>query len=54
MPSTDRGSKTMVSLRESRAPFNSKEGFSVVAPISVTSPASTYGRNTSCWARLNR
>src|SRR6202035_4391498 len=29
-------------------------GFSVVAPINVMCPASTYGRNASCCALLNR
>ena len=32
----------------------SKDGFSVVAPISVTVPSSTAGRSASCWALLKR
>ena len=38
----------------SSAAFTSKDGFSVVAPISTMSPASTLGRNASCWALLKR
>jgi len=34
--------------RESRALLSLNEGFSVVAPMSETTPDSTYGRNTSC------
>ena len=34
--------------------MTSKYGFSVVAPISVTSPSSTAGRSASCWALLKR
>jgi hypothetical protein len=34
--------------------LTSKYGFSVVAPISVTSPSSTAGRSASCWALLKR
>ena len=40
--------------RESSAALTSNEGFSVVAPISTMSPASTRGRNASCCALLNR
>ena len=40
--------------RESSAPLTSKAGFSVVAPISVTSPSSTAGSRASCWALLKR
>ena len=32
----------------------SKDGFSVVAPISRMLPFSTCGRNASCWALLKR
>ena len=52
--SGDSGSSTTTLHRERSAPFNSKDGFSVVAPIRITSPVSTYGRKTSCCARLNR
>src|SRR5687767_2391418 len=48
------GSRTTTLQRERSAPFSSKEGFSVVAPIRMTSPVSTYGRKTSCCARLKR
>ncbi len=34
--------------------FSAKDGFSVVAPTSVTVPSSTIGRKPSCWARLKR
>ena len=34
--------------------MTSKYGFSVVAPISVTSPSSTAGSSASCWALLKR
>ena len=40
--------------RESSAELTSKYGFSVVAPISVTSPSSTAGSSASCWALLKR
>ena len=40
--------------RESSAAFTSNDGFSVVAPMSTMSPASTRGRNASCCALLNR
>jgi hypothetical protein len=40
--------------RESSAPLTSNAGFSVVAPISVTSPSSTAGSSASCWALLKR
>ena len=34
--------------------MTSNDGFSVVAPMKVTSPCSTNGRNASCWPLLNR
>ncbi len=34
--------------------MTSKYGFSVVAPIRVTSPSSTAGNSASCWALLKR
>ena len=40
--------------RESSGAITSKEGFSVVAPISVTVPASTCGSSASCCARFKR
>ena len=41
-------------VRDSRAAFTSNDGFSVVAPISMTVPASTCGSNASCCALLKR
>src|SRR3984957_367677 len=41
-------------VRDSSGEITSNEGFSVVAPINVMCPASTYGRNASCCALLNR
>ncbi len=49
-----KGSRTTTLQRDNRAPFNSKDGFSVVAPIRTISPVSMKGRKTSCWARLKR
>ena len=40
--------------RETSAPITEWNGFSVVAPISVTRPDSTTGRSASCWALLKR
>ena len=34
--------------------MTSKEGFSVVAPMSVTTPFSTAPSSESCWLLLNR
>ena len=39
--------------RDSSGEFTSKDGFSVVAPIRMTVPFSTWGRITSCCALLN-
>src|SRR3954454_10790313 len=39
--------------RDNRALWTLNEGFSVVAPISVTVPFSTGPRKTSCWLLLN-
>ena len=41
-------------LRLTSALFTSKYGFSVVAPISMTVPSSTYGKSASCCALLKR
>src|SRR6202790_5522719 len=41
-------------VRDNSGEITSNEGFSVVAPINVMCPASTYGRNASCCALLNR
>ena len=40
--------------RERRGEMTSKDGFSVVAPMSVIRPDSTWGRKASCWALLKR
>ena len=40
--------------RDSSAAMTSNDGFSVVAPISVTVPASTWGSSASCCALLKR
>jgi hypothetical protein len=39
--------------RDTSALFTSKYGFSVVAPIRMRMPFSTWGRSASCWALLN-
>ena len=41
-------------VRDSSAEMTSNEGFSVVAPISVTVPSSTCGSTASCCALLKR
>src|ERR1700676_1415628 len=41
-------------VRDNSGEITSNEGFSVVAPINVMCPASTYGKNASCCALLNR
>jgi hypothetical protein len=48
------GFRTRTRTRESRGAMTSKEGFSVVAPMRVMRPLSTWGRKASCWALLNR
>ena len=40
--------------RDRSAALSSKDGFSVVAPTSMTVPSSITGRKQSCWARLKR
>ena len=45
---------TKTRQRERSAPFRLKLGFSVVAPIRVIVPRSTWGRKASCCALLNR
>ena len=41
-------------LRLRSGAFTSKNGFSVVAPMSVSVPSSTAGSSASCWALENR
>ena len=48
------GSSTNTRQRERDAEIISNDGFSVVAPMSVNSPLSTYGNRKSCWLLLNR
>ena len=45
---------TYTRARDSSAPTISNEGFSVVAPMKVSVPSSTCGRNASCCALLKR
>ena len=40
--------------RESSGALSANDGFSVVAPINVTVPSSTWGKNASCCALLKR
>src|SRR5438477_1492832 len=47
-------SRRKTRLRDSSGAITSKDGFSVVAPISVTVPSSTWGRIASCCALLKR
>ncbi len=48
------GCSTNTFERESSAALTSNDGFSVVAPTSTRSPASTRGRKASCCALLKR
>ena len=52
--SSVKGRRTMTRVRDRSGEMTSKDGFSVVAPISVMRPLSTWGRKASCWALLNR
>ena len=52
--SSDSAVSSITVQRESSAEFTSKYGFSVVAPMSVTSPSSTAWRTESCCALLKR
>ena len=45
---------TSTCARDRRAPFSSKDGFSVVAPTRMIVPSSTLGRNESCCDLLKR
>ena len=46
------GFSTTTRQRERSAAFTSNDGFSVVAPMSTTSPDSTCASSASCWALL--
>ncbi len=48
------GLSTYTRARDSSALFTSKDGFSVVAPMKISVPSSTYGRKVSCWDLLKR
>ena len=54
MSVTSSAFKTKTLQRDSKAELTSKEGFSVVAPIKVILPRSTYGKKASCCALLKR
>ena len=54
MASSSSDRNVITRARESSAALSSKDGFSVVAPTSVTVPSSITGRKLSCWARLKR
>ena len=54
MPGASSGCSTNTFERDSSAAFTSNDGFSVVAPMSTMSPASTRGRKASCCALLKR
>src|SRR6266849_3424724 len=47
-------SRRKTRLRDRRGAITSNDGFSVVAPMSVTVPSSTCGKTASCWALLKR
>ena len=51
---SDSARSTTTLARDSSAALTSNDGFSVVAPISVTVPASTWGSSASCCALLKR
>ena len=52
--SSESAFSTKTRVLESSAEITSNDGFSVVAPMSVMFPRSTWGRNASCCALLNR
>ena len=54
MSSTPSERSTYTRARDSSALMTSNEGFSVVAPMNVSVPSSTYGRKVSCCALLKR
>ncbi len=54
MSSSVSGSSVYTLVRESRGEITSKDGFSVVAPMSLTVPSSTWGRSASCCDLENR
>ena len=54
MSSSERPFSTNTLQRDRRAELTSNDGFSVVAPMRIIEPCSTYGRNASCCALLKR
>src|SRR6266542_621858 len=52
--SSESGWREYTRQRERRAAFTSKDGFSVVAPIRMSVPFSTWGRKASCCPLLKR
>ena len=52
--SSESGWSVRTRVRERSAEMTSNDGFSVVAPMNVTVPFSTWGRMASCWALLKR
>src|SRR5277367_1664955 len=51
---TSKDFSTYTRARDSKALLTSKEGFSVVAPMNISVPSSTYGRKVSCCDLLKR
>ena len=51
--SIERAFNSNIILLETRALLTSKYGFSVVAPIKIIVPSSTYGKRASCCDLLN-
>ena len=54
MSSLESGSNWKMRLRLTSGLLIVKKGFSVVAPTRITTPSSTPGSSTSCWALLKR
>ena len=54
MSSLESGSNWKMRLRLTSGLLMVKKGFSVVAPTRITTPSSTPGKSTSCWALLKR
>src|SRR6266446_807964 len=54
MSSSESGCREYTRQRDRSAALTSKDGFSVVAPMRVSVPFSTWGRKASCWPLLKR
>ena len=48
------GLRIKTRILESNGEITENDGFSVVAPIRIIEPFSTYDKNASCWALLKR